>query len=56
MIGPCHGRAAALRKRETREMNGYRRRKVSCGVGSSETEYPKVRDTQAPFYSIVVNA
>lgn len=36
--------------------NGTRARGVSCGVGRVEIEYPKVRDTQRPFRSEVLEA
>ena len=36
--------------------NGRRRRRVSCGIGRLELDYPKVRDTQEPFRSAVLDA
>jgi transposase-like protein len=36
--------------------NGRRTRKVTCGLGSLEVEMPKVRDTEAPFRSQVLDA
>lgn len=36
--------------------NGVRRRGVSCGAGTVEIEYPKVRDTERPFRSQVLEA
>jgi transposase-like protein len=36
--------------------NGHRLRKVACGVGGLAVEYPKVRDTEAPFRSAILGA
>jgi putative transposase len=36
--------------------NGHRRRKVACGVGALEVEYPKVRQAEAPFRSAILAA
>ncbi len=36
--------------------NGHRSRSVSCGVGSVEIDYPKVRDTAGPFRSEILGA
>lgn len=36
--------------------NGRRPRKVSCGVGALELDYPKVRDTGQPFRSRILEA
>ena len=35
--------------------NGTRARKVSCGVGAVEIDYPKVRDTEEPFESRILD-
>jgi putative transposase len=36
--------------------NGHRRRKVTCGSGEIEIDYPKVRETSEPFRSGVLDA
>ena len=36
--------------------NGHRLRKIACGVGGLEVEYPKVRDTEVPFRSAILAA
>jgi len=36
--------------------NGKRTRKVTCGMGTLELDFPKVRSTQAPFRSAVLDA
>ena len=36
--------------------NGRRRRKVSCGAGEIEIDFPKVRQTDAPFRSAILEA
>jgi transposase-like protein len=36
--------------------NGHRSRRVSCGVGSIEIDYPKVRDSKQPFHSEILGA
>ena len=36
--------------------NGHRTRRVSCGVGTLEVDYPKVRETSGPFRSEVLDA
>jgi len=36
--------------------NGHRTRRVSCGVGALEVDYPKVRETGEPFRSEVLDA
>jgi transposase-like protein len=36
--------------------NGHRRRKVSCGTGCLELDYPKVRGTESPFRSQILRA
>jgi hypothetical protein len=36
--------------------NGRRRRKVTCGMGEIEIDFPKVRDTERPFRSSILEA
>jgi len=36
--------------------NGRRPRKVTCGVGQIEVDFPKVRATERPFHSAVLDA
>ena len=36
--------------------NGTRKRRVSCGVGAVEVEYPKVRETEEAFESRILSA
>ena len=35
--------------------NGHRRRKVSCSVGTLDIDFPKVRDSETPFRSQVLD-
>jgi putative transposase len=36
--------------------NGRRRRKLTCGVGGIEIDFPKVRQTETPFRSAILDA
>jgi len=54
----AHLGAARYERSEDRRgsRNGHRRRKVSCGAGGLEIDFPKVRDTETAFHSAILAA
>lgn len=54
----AHLRAMPYERTEDRRgsRNGIRERRVACGIGGVTIEYPKVRDSEEPFRSQVLEA